>query len=108
MAYAGFSAHGSAVPPAYDDMQPVSLVKQAYSDGHMVDQLQKELLRRQEEEAERSKQCVKKEAKFRYRSKEELLATSPSVRDGMTPEKERQWRGQYVRAMQVAGEALRL
>ena len=87
----------------------MGLARQQYGDGHATaDPMQRELLRKEEEQAERSKQYVKKEAKFKYRPKGELLASSPSLHDGMGAEKERTWRTQYTRAIQSAGEALRL
>lgn len=52
--------------------------------------------------------AVRKFAKFVYRSREELQKNNPSIKDGLTPDKERRWRRQYVRLITEAGIQLRV
>jgi cyclin T len=74
--------------------------------GHMPLSVQHS--RAEEEMADALENKKRRKSRFQYRTLEELEKSSPSTRDGLDPDKEKQWRRQYVKLINAAGQALRV
>lgn len=108
-AFHGFPQMHMGPDGSYGD--PASTSGGHYGGGdpaHMRKQRDLLQLQKQELEQEHRAERRRKDSKFVFRSREELEARNPSIRDGMEPDKERAWRVQYARIIQEAGINLRL
>ncbi|GFH13693.1 cyclin N-terminal domain-containing protein [Haematococcus lacustris] len=59
-------------------------------------------------EQEQGYECIRRQSRWEYKTKEELERDSPSRKCGLSPEKEARWTREMVFMLQKAGMQLRI